>query len=30
MERCEGYCRLENRRCDRTGTRTVTAADGDS
>ncbi|HXV32693.1 MAG TPA: hypothetical protein VD769_01690 [Gaiellaceae bacterium] len=28
MERCEGYYRLENRRCDRAGTREVTAADG--
>ena len=30
MERCEGYYRLENRRCDRAGTRHVTAADGES
>jgi hypothetical protein len=29
MERCEGYYRLENRRCDRAGTRDVRAADGD-
>jgi hypothetical protein len=28
MERCEGYYRLENRRCDRTATRDVRAADG--
>jgi hypothetical protein len=28
MERCEGYFRLENRRCDRTATRDVRAADG--
>jgi hypothetical protein len=28
MERCEGYYRLENRRCDRTATRDVQAADG--
>ncbi len=30
MERCEGYYRLENRRCDRAGTRDVTAADGET
>ncbi|HEU4449920.1 MAG TPA: hypothetical protein VFR63_08090 [Gaiellaceae bacterium] len=30
MERCEGYYRLENRRCDRTGARAVTAADDGS
>ncbi|MGH3023023.1 MAG: hypothetical protein ACRDNI_05150 [Gaiellaceae bacterium] len=30
MERCEGYYRLENRRCDRPGARRVTAADGGS
>jgi hypothetical protein len=29
LERCEGYYRLENRRCDRAGTRDVKAADGD-
>ena len=29
MERCEGFYRLENRRCDRSGTREVTAADGE-
>jgi hypothetical protein len=29
MERCEGYYRLENRRCDRLGSRPVTAADGE-
>jgi hypothetical protein len=28
MERCEGYYRLENRRCDRLATRDVRAADG--
>jgi hypothetical protein len=28
MERCEGYYRLENRRCDRTANRDVRAADG--
>jgi len=28
MERCEGCYRLENRRCDRTATRDVRAADG--
>lgn len=28
MERCEGYFRLENRRCDRTATRDVRASDG--
>jgi hypothetical protein len=28
MERCEGYFRLENRRCDRTATRDVRADDG--
>ena len=28
MERCEGYYRLENRRCDRSATRDVRAADG--
>jgi hypothetical protein len=27
MERCEGYFRLENRRCDRTATRDVLATD---
>ncbi len=30
MERCEGYYRLENRRCDRTGSRDVAAADGET
>jgi hypothetical protein len=30
MERCEGYYRLENRRCDRPGNRDVTAADGET
>lgn len=30
MDRCEGYYRLENRRCDRTGVRTVSAADGET
>jgi hypothetical protein len=30
MQRCEGYYRLENRRCDRAGSRSVTAADGES
>jgi hypothetical protein len=30
MERCEGYYRLENRRCDRPGTWDVTAADGET
>ena len=30
MERCEGFYRLENRRCDRAGTRDVTAADGEA
>jgi len=29
MERCEGYYRLENRRCDRAGSREVTAGDGE-
>lgn len=29
VERCEGYYRLENRRCDRAATRDVRAADGD-
>jgi hypothetical protein len=28
MERCEGYYRLENRRCDRLATRDVRADDG--
>jgi hypothetical protein len=28
MERCEGYFRLENRRCDRPATRDMQAADG--
>jgi hypothetical protein len=28
MERCEGYYRLENRRCDRRATRDVRATDG--
>jgi hypothetical protein len=28
MERCEGYYRLENRRCERSATRDVRAADG--
>jgi hypothetical protein len=28
MERCEGYYRLENRRCDRRATRDVQATDG--
>jgi hypothetical protein len=30
MDRCEGYYRLENRRCDRTGTRDLTAGDGET
>jgi hypothetical protein len=30
MERCEGYYRLENRRCDRGGSRDVTAANGET
>lgn len=30
MERCEGYYRLENRRCDRTGSQTVSAVDGET
>jgi hypothetical protein len=29
MDRCEGYYRLENRRCDRTATRGTAAADGE-
>ncbi len=29
MGRCEGYYKLENRRCDRDGERIVRAADGD-
>lgn len=29
MGRCEGYYRLENRRCDREGARMVRAADGE-
>ncbi|HSK16855.1 MAG TPA: hypothetical protein VK915_11895 [Gaiellaceae bacterium] len=29
MDRCEGYYRLENRRCDRAGTRDLTA-DGET
>ena len=28
MARCEGYYKLENRRCDRDGAREVRAADG--
>ncbi|MBW3593861.1 MAG: hypothetical protein KY396_09225 [Actinobacteria bacterium] len=28
MGRCEGYYKLENRRCDRDGAREVRAADG--
>ena len=28
MERCEGYYRLENRRCDRSGLHEMKAADG--
>jgi hypothetical protein len=28
MKRCEGYYRLENRRCDRSATRDMRAADG--
>jgi hypothetical protein len=28
MERCEGYHRLENRRCDRAASQDVRAADG--
>lgn len=28
MERCEGYYRLENRRCDRSAIRDLRAADG--
>ena len=28
MERCEGYFRLENRRCDRAASQDVRAADG--
>jgi hypothetical protein len=28
MERCEGYYRLENRRCERAATRDLRAADG--
>jgi hypothetical protein len=30
MGRCEGYYKLENRRCDRDGEGTVRAADGQS
>jgi hypothetical protein len=29
MGRCEGYYRLENRRCDRSGHREVPGADGE-
>lgn len=29
MGRCEGYYKLENRRCDRDGEREVRATDGD-
>lgn len=29
MGRCEGYYKLENRRCDRNGEREVRAADGE-
>lgn len=29
MSRCEGYYRLENRRCDRDATQTVRAGDGE-
>lgn len=28
MGRCEGYYRLENRRCDRMGSREICATDG--
>lgn len=28
MERCEGYYRLENRRCERAATRDLKATDG--
>jgi hypothetical protein len=30
MERCEGYYRLENRRCDRRGVHRATGQDGES
>ena len=30
MGRCEGYYKLENRRCDRSGSREVRASDGES
>lgn len=30
MERCEGYYRLENRRCDRAGSQTLSAADAET
>jgi hypothetical protein len=30
MERCEGYYRLENRRCDRGGSQNVSAANGET
>ena len=30
MGRCEGYYRVENRRCDREGQRLVHAADGEA
>ena len=29
MERCEGYYKLENRRCDRDGSGEVRASDGE-
>jgi hypothetical protein len=29
MDRCEGYYRLENRRCDRSATRETASADGE-
>jgi hypothetical protein len=29
MDRCEGYYKLENRRCDRAGTQPVRASDGE-
>jgi hypothetical protein len=29
MARCEGYYKLENRRCDRDGARELRAADGE-
>ena len=30
MNRCEGYYKLENRRCDRSASRETTAADGET